>query len=156
VELTTSEAEINGFLGEAGPDLIIETSGSWHGMRQAIALARDYTRIAVMGIYRTPPPPELGALLFGEAFAFPSKFHYQRLQIIGIGSDPESLAEPMPRTATRSRNFAYVLEQAARGKIPLGKLVTNEFPADQIEPVIARFAGGDRSMVGVVFDWQSS
>ncbi|MCC6792280.1 MAG: zinc-binding dehydrogenase [Thermomicrobiales bacterium] len=156
VELTSAETEIETYLGSAGPDLLIETSGSWHGMRQAIALARDYSRIAVMGIYRTPPPPDLGAQLFGEAFAFPSKFHYQRLQIIGCGSDPDSLAEPMPRTATKSRNFAYVLGQAARGKLPLGKLVTNEFPADQIEPVIARFAAGDRSMVGVVFDWRQA
>jgi hypothetical protein len=106
-----------------------------------------------MGIYRTPPPADLGVQLFGEAFAFPSKFHYQRLQIIGCGSDPDALAEPMPRTATKSRNFAYVLEQAARGKLPLGRLVTDEFRADEIEPVIARFAGGDRTMVGVVFDW---
>lgn len=156
VELTSSEFEIRDYLGDTGPDLIIETSGSWHGMRQAIALARDYSRIAVMGIYRTPPPPELGAMLFGEAFAFPSKFHYQRLQIIGCGSDPDAIAEPMPRNATKRRNFAYVLEQAARGRLPLGKLITDEFPADQIEPVIARFASGDRSMVGVVFDWQSA
>ena len=141
------------FLGVAGPDLIIETSGAWPGFRQAIALARDYTRIAVMGIYRTPPPPDLALAMFGEAFDFPSKFHYQRLRIIGCGYDPETLAEPMPRSATRSRNFAYTLEQAARGRLPLGKLVTDVVPADQIETILERFASGDRGMVGVVFDW---
>ena len=48
----------------------------------------------------------------------------------------------MPRTATRSRNFDYVLEQAARGRLPLGKLVTNVVPADQIDAILERFAGG--------------
>ncbi len=61
----------------SGPDLILETTGSWRGLRQAIQLARDFTRIAVMGIYRDPPPPDLGLELFGLLNAFPSKFHYR-------------------------------------------------------------------------------
>src|SRR5262249_51920890 len=69
-----SDEPVAAFLGTAGPDLVIETSGAWGGLRQAIALARDHTRIAVMGIYRTPPPADLGAALFGELFSFPSKF----------------------------------------------------------------------------------
>ena len=146
---------IQDFLGPAGPDLIIETSGAWPGFRQAITLARDYSRIAVMGIYRQPPPADLALQMFGEAFDFPSKFHYQRLRIIGCGYDPETLAEPMPRSATRSRNFAYTLEQAARDRLPLGKLVTDVVPAGDIEAILERFASGDRSMVGVVFDWST-
>lgn len=156
VEETDATDRIQDYLGATGPDLIMETSGTWQGFRRAIALARDYTRIGVMGIYRQPPPADLGMYLFNEAFGFPSKLHYQRLQIIGCGSDPETITEPMPRTATRSRNFAYTLEQAARGRLPLGKLVTNTVPADQIETILARFAGGDRNMVGVVFDWTPS
>ena len=155
VEQPNATDRIADYLGEAGPDLIIETSGAWQGFRQAVTLARDYTRIAVMGIYRQPPPADLGMQLFTETFGFPSKFHYRRLQIIGIGSDPDTLAEPMPRNATRRRNFAYVLEQAARGRLPLGKLVTDTVPADEIESVLRRFASGERRMVGVVFDWQA-
>lgn len=147
---------IGDFLGPHGPDLIIEASGAWPGFRQAISLARDYTRIAVMGIYRQPPPADLALQLFGEAFDFPSKFHYRRLQIVGCGYDPETVNEPMPRMATRSRNFAYVLEQAARGRLPLGRLVTTVVPADEIGAILERFASGDRTMVGVVFDWSAS
>lgn len=156
VESPEAATEIEDYLGAAGPDLIIETSGNWHGFRQAVALARDYTRVAVMGIYRQPPPADLGMQLFSETFGFPSKFHYRRLQIIGCGSDPGSLAEPMPRTATRGRNFAYVLEQAARGRLPLGKLITDTAAPEDIEQVLRRLAAGDRSMLGVVFDWQAS
>ena len=143
------------FLGETGPDLILETSGSWHGFRQALELARDYTRLAIMGIYRQPPPPELGLDLHQLLYSYPSKFHYQRLQIIGCGSDPDDVAYPNPRLATRRRNYAYVLEQAGRGRLPLAKLITHTLPPAAIGNALAALADGDKTMVGVVFDWSS-
>jgi threonine dehydrogenase-like Zn-dependent dehydrogenase len=148
-----SAERIAAFLGSSGPDLILETTGSWHGLRQAIQLARDYTRIAIMGIYRTPPPPDLGLELFGLLNNFPSKFHYGRLNIIGVGSDPEVVVPPAPHIATRASNWAYVLEQAARGRLPLGRLITDVLPPEDIGTALERLANGETSMVGVVFDW---
>lgn len=144
------------WLRPTGPDLILETTGSWHGLRQAIELARDWTRIAIMGIYREPPPPELGLELFGLLNGYPSKFHYQRLSFIGVGSDPEVVTPPAPALATRRTNFGYVLEQAARGRLPLDRLLTHTFAPAEIGVAMERLAEGDTSMVGVVFDWPSS
>ena len=141
-------------LGSDGPDLIIESSGSWAGVQLALRLARNYTRIAAMGMYREPPPAELAAQLFRDAFTYPSKFHYQRLQLIGCGSDPDALAEPMPRMATRRRNYQYTLAQAARGRLPLGRLITTCTPADTIGATLERFAAGERQLVGAVFAWE--
>lgn len=141
------------FLGETGPDLILETSGSWVGFRQAVEIARDYTRLAIMGIYRQPPPAELGLELHQLLYTFPSKFHYQRLQIIGVGSDPDEVVYPNPHLATRRRNYAYVLEQAARGRLPLAKLITHTFAPEEVSNVLSAMADGDKTMVGVVFDW---
>lgn len=151
----TTATAMAAFLGETGPDLILETSGSWHGFRQAVELARDYTRLAIMGIYRQPPPAELGLDLHQLLYSYPSKFHYQRLQIIGCGSDPDEVAYPNPRLATRRRNYAYVLEQAARGRLPLGKLITHTFPPQEIGQALAALADGNKQMVGVVFDWSN-
>jgi threonine dehydrogenase-like Zn-dependent dehydrogenase len=150
---TDADERIAAFLGPNGVDLILETTGSWHGLRQAIILARDFTRIAVMGIYRQPPPPELGVELFGLLNSFPSKFHYQRLQIIGMGSDPDVVSAPAPHLATPRTNFSYVLEQAARGRLRLDRLITHTMAPDEIGAAFERLAGGDTSMVGVVFDW---
>ncbi|MEZ4731376.1 MAG: zinc-binding dehydrogenase [Caldilineaceae bacterium] len=157
VQVGTAQAaeEMVAFLGETGPDLILETSGSWHGFRQAVELARDYTRLAIMGIYRQPPPPELGLDLHQLLYTYPSKFHYQRLQIIGCGSDPDEVAYPNPRLATRRRNYAYVLEQAGRGRLPLAKLITHTLPPQEIGTALAALADGDKTLVGVVFDWSS-
>jgi threonine dehydrogenase-like Zn-dependent dehydrogenase len=140
-------------IGSDGPDLIIESSGTWSGVQLALRLARNYTRIAAMGMYREPPPAELAGQLFSDAFTYPSKFHYQRLQLIGCGSDPDVLAEPMPRMATRRRNYHYVLAQAARGRVPLGALVSSCTPADTIDVVLERFVAGDRRLVGATFAW---
>ena len=38
--------------------------------------------------------------------------------------------------ATKARNFAYVLEQAARGRLPLEKLVTSTLPPGQIRAAL--------------------
>jgi len=141
------------FLGSTGPDLVIETTGAWGGFRQAIELARDFTRIAVMGIYRTPPPPDLAEAMHGQMFGFPSKFNYKRLEIIGCGGDPAIVALPAPRTATTGSNWEYVLEQAARGRLPLDRLVTNVLPPASIADALEQLSGGDTSMLGVVFDW---
>ena len=146
-------AQIAAYLGETGPDLILETSGAWHGFRQAVELARDYTRLAIMGIYRQPPPAELGLELHQMLYSFPSKFHYQRLQIIGVGSDPDEVVYPNPHLATRRRNYAYVLEQAARGRLPLHKLITHTFAPEAVGDVLAAMADGNKEMVGVIFDW---
>ena len=156
VGTTNAAAQMAAFLGETGPDLILETSGSWHGFRQAVELARDYTRLAIMGIYRQPPPPELGLDLHGLLYSYPSKFHYQRLQIIGCGSDPDEVTYPNPRLATRRRNYAYVLEQAARGRLPLGKLITHTLPPQAIDQALAALADGNKEIVGVVFDWNNT
>jgi threonine dehydrogenase-like Zn-dependent dehydrogenase len=150
-----AQERMSAFLGETGADLILETSGSWLGFKQALALARDWTRIAVMGIYRQPPPADLALELHGLLYGFPSKFHYQRLQIIGCGSDPAEVVAPSPRLATTHRNFAYALEQAARGKLPLGKLVSHVAKPEEIASVMRIMLAGDRSYVGVVFDWNA-
>ena len=60
---------------------------------------------------------------------------------------------PAPQTATPGSNWVYVLEQAARGRLPLGKLVTDVLPPAAIGDALDRLAGGETSMLGVVFDW---
>jgi len=154
----SDRAAISAFLaagGAAGADIVIETTGAWAGFRQAVDLARDFTRIAVMGIYRTPPEPDLTQALHGQLFGYPSTFHYKRLEIIGCGSDPAVVTMPAARTATTGSNWDYVLEQAARGRLPLGRLITNVLPPGAIADALDALANGDSSMLGVVFDWET-
>lgn len=147
------DERIRDFIGERGVDLILETSGVWAGFRTAFELARDYSRIALMGIYRDLPTAETAVGLHQLLYSFPSKLHYQKIEIIGCGYDPETALPGANYTFTRDSNYTYLLEQIDRGKLPIGNLVTNLFAPDEIEAVFRRFVAGDKSMVGAVFDW---
>ncbi len=149
-----AEAQIAAYAGERGVDLILETSGAWSGFEQAFSIARDYTRIALMGLYRNTPSAELALRMHQMLYAFPSKLHYKKIDIIGCGYDPEEALPGAPFTFTRAGNFTYLIEQAGRGRIDLRKLVTHRFASDEIETVLKQFASGDRSMIGAVFSWE--
>lgn len=139
--------------GPRGVDLVLETSGAWSGFEQAFSICREYSRIALMGLYRRTPNAEYALKLHQALYGFPSKLHYKKIEIVGCGYDPESALADSPFTFTREGNYHYLLEQASRGKIDLDKLVTHHFAADEIGQVLARFADGDRSMIGAVFHW---
>lgn len=152
-DATTGET-IARIAGRRGIDLVMETSGAWSGFEQAFSICRDYTRIALMGLYRRTPTAEYALKLHQMLYGFPSKLHYKKIDIVGCGYDPEQALPDSPYTFTRESNFAYLLEQAGRGKIDLGRLVTHRFEADQIGVVLERFSTGDRSMVGAVLRWE--
>ena len=148
-----AKAEIEGFIGSRGVDLVLETSGAWPGFEQAFSLCRPYSRIALMGLYRELPSADFAIKLHSILYSFPSKLHYDKIELIGCGYDPEEVLSDSPATFTREANYAYLLEQAGRGKIDLDKLVTDRFRPDEIETVLQRFIAGDKSMIGAVFDW---
>ncbi|MCC6944387.1 MAG: zinc-binding dehydrogenase [Thermomicrobiales bacterium] len=146
--------QIGAAAGKRGVDLILETSGSWSGFELAFNACRDYTRIALMGLYRRTPSAEQALRMHQMLYGFPSKLHYKKIDIVGCGYDPENALPDSPFTFTRGGNYSYLLEQAGRGKIDLTKLVTHRFESSEVGDVLQRFAEGDRSMVGAVFSWQ--
>ncbi|MEZ4507307.1 MAG: hypothetical protein R2848_16000 [Thermomicrobiales bacterium] len=121
-------------LARRGVDLVMETSGVWPGFEQAFAICREYSRIALMGIYRRTPTAEYALKLHKMLYAFPSKLHYKKIEVVGCGYDPEETLPDSPFTFDREGNFRYLLEQAGRGKIDLNKLVTHRFQPDGPQP----------------------
>jgi threonine dehydrogenase-like Zn-dependent dehydrogenase len=148
-----NDERIREFVGERGVDLILETSGVWPGFRTAFELARDYSRIVLMGIYRELPASETAVGLHQMLYSFPSKLHYQKIEIIGAGYDPETALPGANYTFTRDSNYCYLLEQMGRGKLAIGKLVSDVFRPDEVQSVFERFVAGDKTLVGTVFDW---
>ncbi len=83
--------------GPRGVDLILETSGAWSGFEQAFAMCREYSRIALMGLYRRTPTAEYALKLHQLLYGFPSKLHYKKIDIVGCGYDPEEVARRLRR-----------------------------------------------------------
>jgi threonine dehydrogenase-like Zn-dependent dehydrogenase len=147
------DERIRDYLGERGADLILETAGVWAGFQTAFDLARDYSRIALMGIYRDLPTAETAIGLHQMLYRFPSKLHYQKIEIVGCGYDPETALPGSNYTFTRDSNYVYLLEQIGRGKLPIEKLVSDVFRPEEVQSVFERFAAGDKTLIGAVFDW---
>jgi threonine dehydrogenase-like Zn-dependent dehydrogenase len=106
-----------------------------------------------MGIYRDLPSAETAVGLHQMLYSFPSKLHYQKIDIVGCGYDPETALPGSNFTFTRDSNFVYLLEQIGRGKLPVGKLVSQVFRPAEVQSVFERFVAGDKSLIGAVFDW---
>ncbi|MCO5220333.1 MAG: hypothetical protein M9947_01980 [Thermomicrobiales bacterium] len=130
----------------------METSGAWSGFRAGV---RYLPRVLPHRIDGSLPPrthsrirPEAAQ----DALRIPEQAA-EEIEVVGCGYDPEETLAGAPFTFTRESNYRYLLEQAGRGRIDLDKLVTDRFAADEIGNVLAKFAAGDRTMIGAVFNW---
>lgn len=141
------------YFGPPGPDIILETSQAWSGLADALRLAKPATRIAIIGIYRTPPVPDLADQIFRLTFMNRDHFHNQRLKIIGCSNDPADDYPPGIVRWTIQRNMAYVAEKIASGEMDTRHVITHRFRWDQLEEVYRRLVAGDHSLVGVVLHW---
>ena len=149
----TTAQRLDGFFGDPGPDVILETSQAWQGLIDAVRMARSSTRLAIVGIYRSDPPPEIARELLGFTFMNRDHFHNQRLKVVGCSNDP---LEDYPPGIVRwniQRNMEYIAEKIYSGDLNTRMAITHRFRWDELEQVYKRFVAGDRSMVGVVLHW---
>ena len=85
---SSSDDGVSRVFGELGPDVIVETSQAWSGLTRAVRLARQETRIAIVGIYRIDPSADVGRDLLRATFMNRDRFHNQHLRFIGCSNDP--------------------------------------------------------------------
>jgi threonine dehydrogenase-like Zn-dependent dehydrogenase len=116
-------------------------------------MARSSTRLAIVGIYRFDPPPEVAQELLDFTFMNRDHFHNQRLKIIGCSNDPREDYPPGIVRWTIQRNMEYISEKICSGDLKTEMAITHRFRWDELEDVYRRFVAGDRSMVGVVLHW---
>lgn len=150
----TTAQRVDSFFGEPGPDVIVETSQDWHGLIDAIRLARPATRLAIVGIYRYDPPPEVANELLRLTFMNRDHFHGQGLKFIGSGNNPVGDYPPGVVRWTMKRNMECIAEKIYTGELDTRRAITHRFAWNELEQVYQRFVSGDRSMVGIVLDWE--
>lgn len=141
------------YFGPPGPDLILETSQAWSGLIDAVRLATMGTRLSILGIYRTEPPPEIANELLRLTFMNRDLFHNQRLKIIGCSNDPADDYPPEIVRWSITRNMAYVADKIATGFFDPGAVITHRLRWDELGQAYDRFVAGDRGMVGVTLNW---
>ena len=145
--------QLDDYFRRLGPDVILETSQAWSGLMAGVRLARLSTRLSIVGIYRSEPPPEVAGELLRLTLMNRDLFHNQRLQLIGCSNDPPDDYPPGVLRWNIQRNCEYSADQIAGGVLDTRRVITHRFRWDELEQAYRRFAAGDRSMVGVVLHW---
>lgn len=151
--IQTTAAQVDNYFGQLGPDVVLETSQDWSGLLDAMQLARMATRLSIIGIYRSDPPPELASEVLQKTFMSRDLFHNQRLKFIGCSNDPNDDYPVSVVRWTIQRNMAYIASKIANGELATRKIISHRFRWSELEQVYRRFVAGDRSMVGVVLHW---
>ncbi len=150
---TATLNRLDQFFGAPGPDVIVETSQSWSGLLAAIRLARENTRIAILGIYRTEPPDEVARDVLRHTFMNRDQFHNQHVRFIGCSNDAADEYPPRLVRWTIQRNMQYIADQIAAGLLHPTPAITHRVRWDELGQVYEQLAEGDRGMLGVTLHW---
>ena len=138
------------FASEPGVDLVIVCTDAWEAMRTAITISRRNTRIAVLafpGVGQGPSP--------FEPFE-PADFYNRSLSYIAVSWMAMDDYPPEYQRFTRKRVYRYILDLMARRRIDPSPLLTHRFPMDRIKDAFDLVLRRDKSVLGVVLDWNES
>jgi threonine dehydrogenase-like Zn-dependent dehydrogenase len=138
------------FAGEPGVDLVVVCTDAWEALRTAITISRRNTRIAVLafpGVGQGPAP--------FQPFE-PADFYNRSLSYIAVSWMAMDDYPPEYQRFTRKRVYRYILDLMARGGIDPSPLLTHRFPMASIKDAFDLVRTKDKSVLGVVLDWNAS
>jgi threonine dehydrogenase-like Zn-dependent dehydrogenase len=135
------------FAGEEGIDMVVVCADSWSALKTAIDLSRRNTRIVALAF----PGAGQGPAPF-DPFE-PSDFYNRSLSYVASSWMPTDDYAPEYQRFTVPRIYRYILDLMARQRIRTSSLVTHRFPIDQIQSAFQLALTKDKSVIGIVFDW---
>ena len=138
------------FAGEPGVDLVIVCTDAWEAMKTAVTISRRNTRIAVLAF----PGVRQGPCPF-EPFE-PADFYNRSLSYIAVSWMAMDDYPPEYQRFTRKRVYRYILDLMAHHRIDLSPLVTHHFPIARIQDAFDLVLSKDKSVLGIVLDWNES
>lgn len=128
--------------GPAGPDRVIELTGAYPALHQAIRVAGVGGTVVAAGFYQGPAT----ALALGE------EFHHNRVTVVSsqIGSLPATLRDRW----SRERLHAAVIELCAAGRLNPLPLVSHVLPAREAAEAYALIDEPSPDLLQVILDFR--
>lgn len=124
-----------------GADVVIEMSGSYQALHEAVRTAAYSSRVVAAGFFQGPATP----LRLGD------EFHHNRISI--IGSQISGVAPHLQHRWDEVRMSATVLELAHQAEVDLAALVTHVVPADDAAEVFQMLDTAPHDAMQVVLDY---
>jgi len=124
-----------------GADVVIEMSGSYHALHEAVRTAAYSSRVVVAGFFQGDAVP----VRLGE------EFHHNRISI--IGSQISGVAPALQHRWDELRMSGVVLELERAGQLRLRDLVTHTFAADDAPAAFEMLDRATEPALQVVLDY---
>ena len=134
-------AMVRSVTGNRGADVVIEMSGSYHALHEAVRAAAYSSRVVVSGFFQGPATP----VRLGE------EFHHNRISI--IGSQISGVSPALQHRWDELRMSRTVLDLERAGELRLTELVTHTFAADDAPAAFEMLDLATEPALQVVLDY---
>lgn len=134
-------ATIRSVSGRRGADVVIEMSGSYHALHEAVRAAAYSSRVVVGGFFQGPAT----AVRLGE------EFHHNRVSV--IGSQISGVSPALQHRWDELRMSRTVLDLERSGELRLTELVTHTFAADDAPAAFKMLDLATEPALQVVLDY---
>ncbi|PWV95842.1 2-desacetyl-2-hydroxyethyl bacteriochlorophyllide A dehydrogenase [Paenibacillus cellulosilyticus] len=112
---------VNGLTAGKGADVVFEVTSTQAGAELMTKAAKTRGRIVVVGIFNKPPAVDL------------HRFFFRELQLYGA-------------RVYETEDFASAIKLADEGRLPLGELITDVLPLEQVEDGFRKMESGGNAM----------
>ncbi len=130
--------------GNRGADVVIEMSGSYHALHEAVRTAAYSSRVVVGGFFQgAATPVRLG-----------DEFHHNRISI--IGSQISGVAPALQHRWNELRMSQTALELERDGQLRLTDLITHTVPAEDAPAAFEMLDASPEAALQVVLDYRTA
>ncbi len=127
--------------GNRGADVVIEMSGSYHALHEAVRAAAYSSRVVVGGFFQGDATP----MRLGE------EFHHNRISV--VGSQISGVAPGLQHRWDEMRMSKTVLELERDGRLRLTDLITHTVSAEEAPSAFAMLDASTEAALQVVLDY---
>ncbi len=135
--------QVRALTEDRGADVVIEMSGSYHALQEAIRTAAYSSRVVVGGFFQGEATP----VRLGE------EFHHNRVQI--VGSQISGVAPALQHRWNELRMSTTALELERSGQLRLTELITHRVPAQRAPEMFRMLDTQPEAALQVVLDYRA-
>jgi 2-desacetyl-2-hydroxyethyl bacteriochlorophyllide A dehydrogenase len=133
--------EVRAATGNRGADVVIEMSGSYHALQEAVRTAAYSSRVVAAGFFQGAAT----ALLLGD------EFHHNRISI--VGSQISGVAPQLRHRWDELRMSSTVLALEREGRLQLAELITHVVDAEDAAGAFTLLDTSPDDVLQVVLDY---
>ena len=149
------KAKLDAFTDGHGIDLVILTANPWPAFRTALDIVRPNGRVSIVALTgRGEPPLDFNPLPM-------ELFYIKGISLFAVSGAagylfPSDSADPfmVERRFAADRAAAHVLSLMADGRLEPKRLITHRFHYTEMVHAYEMAYNRDKSMLGVIFNWQ--